>query len=438
MRHTADVIKEIRATAGKNDKRQILKDNEFNTELKAVLKLAYDKSFNYYTTVIPKNLGPVKGLNTLEYALSVMVDQLSKRKVTGKAAKSAVKDLFQTLSQDDRECLTYVIKRDVKAGISAKSILSVWPDLFPYYPYMRCSSKGEVPFPAISELKGDGIFSRWFNREKGIEAKTRNGTPLINIPDYVISDFSEIKQAVYEGEMLIEEDGKVLPREIGNGIINACFLHGKRDLESNQKLRVQLWEIIPEKDYWVGLWAVPRATRLFALEDQLMRANLESLFLTPYRIVNSRKEADDYYREIVAAGGEGTIDKDMDAPYKDGTSKGQIKNKVEEVVELRAIALIPGGEGKKNENTFGSILCESEDGLLRVACTGFSDKLRLEIFENWDYYQYKVMGVKSNGPLPPSKTNPLWSLFLPRHEDWRCNDKDTADTLERIKEVFNV
>ena len=445
MKHAFDVISEVAATSGKLSKRAILKENENNLELKAVLKLAYDRSFNWYTTVIPKITGPVNVTNTLEYALRVLVEELSTRKVSGGAAKELVKTLFHTLNDEDRQCLAWVIKRDVKAGISEKSILEIWPKLVPYFPYMRCSSKGELSAKRLSEVKGDGIFSRWLQKEKTtaplgslLNAHTRNGTPLINLPKDLYKEFTRMGEGAFEGEMLIEEDGKILPREKGNGIINACFIHGKRDLLPNQSLKVQLWELITIEEYWAGLSLTPRLERLSNLEERILEADTESIFLNPYWIVTTHQEAVDHYNEVVAAGGEGTIGKELDAIYKDGTSKDQVKMKVEEVVELYARKLVPSKEGSKNENTFGSILCESACGKLKVAVTGFSDKLRLEIFLNWDYYQDKVMGVKSNGPLPPSKSNPLWSLFLPRHEDWRDTDKNTADTLERIWEVFDV
>jgi DNA ligase-1 len=327
----------------------------------------------------------------------------------------------------------------VKAGISQKTVLKVFPDLFPYFPYMRCSTKGDEEGIRISELKSDGIFSRWFVRAgKCTEGNTRNGTPLINIPEEILEDMNRMYDSAYEGEMLIEEDGKVLPRQVGNGIINACFIHGTRELESNQKMKINLWDMLPEEAYWEGKCTIPRIDRLTNLWDSINSCITgDRIQLTPYRIVKNKAEADEHYREMLALGLEGTITKSVDAIWKDGTSKDQIKKKVEEVVELRAVELIPAKEGSRNEGTFGSILCRSECGLLEVAAKGFTDKMRLDIFENWSYYKDKVIAVKSNGPLPPSKSNPLWSLFLPNFEEWRDHEKDTADDLQYILDVFD-
>jgi DNA ligase-1 len=445
MKHPTEIIRQIQNTQGKKAKVAILEENRDNYMLTRVLELAYNTTLNFYQTKItePKKRSYEPNFNgkpDLEYACLFLQNYLAPREITGDKAKEALYNLAQALSDDDRQCLEWIIKRDVKAGFKQKTILSIWPGLFPYFPYMRCSTKGDESGTRISELKSDGIFSRWFVRGgfagKSMEASTRNGTPLINIPEYTKGCMDKLPDSVYEGEMLILEDGKVLPRQVGNGIINACFIHGTRDLESNQTLKVNLWDILPEKDYWKGKCIIPRFNRLRTLEGYLNLVG-GGVELTPYRIVKSKEEADEHYREMLALGLEGTITKSLDAIWKDGTSKDQIKKKVEEVVELRAVKLIPAKEGSRNEGTFGSILCRSEDRLLEVAAKGFTDKMRLEIFENWGYYEGKVMAVKSNGPLPPSKSNNLWSLFLPNFEEWRDKEKETADDLAYILSVFN-
>ncbi|MDB4311985.1 hypothetical protein N9937_01005 [bacterium] len=453
MKHPAEVIQQVASVSGKLAKRQILRDNEFNEPLKKLLRLTYNGGINYYTTVIPKGDFPVSGVQTLDFALDVMVNDLATRRVSGNAAKDVVKTLFMTLGEDDRQCLTWLIKGDVKAGISAKSILEIWPDLFPYHPYMRCSSKGDIG-EGISELKGDGIFSRWVNTKCdnpdiqhhwcNVKGMTRSGSPLINLNPMFLLEWTTMPEGVYEGEMLIEEDGKILPRQIGNGIINAVFIAGKKDYnkeiaEKGRKVIVKLWDIITLDEYQARLSTTRREERLANLENALeQRDNKHHLQVMEYEFVKDHAQAVDHYRRMRLRGEEGTVWKHKDAPWKDGTSKYQIKMKVEEAVEGRCIGFRPAAEGSKNEDTFGSILYESECGKVQWAATGLSDSLRKEIWESRDYYLGKIGTSKSNGLTPPSKSNKLWSLFLPNHVEWRDKEKTSANTLEEMQEVFKV
>jgi hypothetical protein len=48
-----------------------------------------------------------------------------------------------------------------------------------------------------------------------------------------------------------------------------------------------------------------------------------------------------------------------------------------------------------------------------------------------------IMTVDSNMIMAPSRAGKKWSLFLPRFAEFR-KDKDTADTLEKIKLQFDA
>lgn len=438
-KHPAQIIEEIAAVSGRNEKIAILEANKDNEELKAVLEATYNKSYNWYITSVPKNVNPLKSINTLAYAITILKEQLATRKVSGKKAKTLLEGVYSTLCQDDQKCLGWIIKRDVKCGINEKTILKVFPNLFPVFPYMRCSSKGEVKYPAISDIKADGLFSRWIVREstggKEVTAHTRSGTPLINIPQEVINDFLEMPLGVYEGEILIQEGEDVLPREKGNGLVNAYFISGKRDVAEDHKLYLQLWDTLPEEDFWAGKYDKGREIRLAALQGIINYCSPKNISLIPFKVVNNKREAMEHYQEVVSKGYEGTVIKEMDAIWKDGTSKGQVKNKLEEIVELRIVGYNPAKEGSKNEDTFGSLLCESRCGKLKVSATGIKDDMRRWIHENKDYCLDKVVSIKSNGPI---QNNNEYSLFLPRFVELRDHDKTEANTLEEILEVFNV
>lgn len=108
--------------------------------------------------------------------------------------------------------------------------------------------------------------------------------------------------------------------------------------------------------------------------------------------------------------------------------------KAELEVELEIIGRTMG-KGK-NKNLFGSLTCISSCGRLKVDVGGYTDELRQHISDNFfEQYMGKIITVKANQLLEPSKSNNLYSLFLPRFIEVR-EDRTEADSLERIVDVF--
>ena len=144
-------------------------------------------------------------------------------------------------------------------------------------------------------------------------------------------------------------------------------------------------------------------------------------------IVNSKDKAQAFYRNMIASGKEGAVLKNPTAIWRDGTSKEQVKLKLVCDCDLRVVGF-EKGEGKFAD-TLGSLICQSEDGELQTGVSGFSDKIRHEIWENKEKYIDTVVTVKFNDVM--MKTGEKASLFLPRFVEFR-SDKTTADSLDRI------
>jgi DNA ligase-1 len=159
--------------------------------------------------------------------------------------------------------------------------------------------------------------------------------------------------------------------------------------------------------------------------------------LVDTRIIYSVEEAVAHLEEMVSLGLEGTVLKDGDGIWEDKTSKNCIKLKI--VADGIDLEIIGYTEGKnKNKELFGSVMCQSSDGLLRVNISGFTDDMRLYIHNNRERLIGTIMTVKANSITVPSKNNEYYSLFLPRFEELREGDKDVADDLGRIQEIFKV
>lgn len=100
-------------------------------------------------------------------------------------------------------------------------------------------------------------------------------------------------------------------------------------------------------------------------------------------------------------------------------------------VDLRVVSFNEGTG--KYAGKLGSINFTSADGLLEVSVSGFTDEQRDEIWKNKDNYLNTIWTVKANSLLSKNKKH---SLFLPVIIEQRF-DKTEADTLDKIKEIFN-
>jgi DNA ligase-1 len=434
------ILNELADTSSKNAKIAILQREKSNETLKAVFKAAYDPTINYYIKKIPPYY--TTGGNTLNCGLDFL-DSLSGRTVTGNDAIALLHRALSYVDSDDAEVLSRIIQRDLKVGCSESSANKVWKDLIPEFPYMRCSLPGKVKLDSwkwkdgiYSQLKADSLYANLDVVDGIVTLTSRNGK------EFPIEKFQQIEADSkmlcsslngyrINGELQVSRNGKILPREIGNGILNSVSKGG--DFDDGDIPVYSVWDIIPiESAIPKGKCSWTYAKRFDILKS--IFATTTHIQIIETKIVYSYAEALEHYFEQLAKGLEGTIIKTSTGTWADNTSKDQVKMKLEVLFELRVITFLDGNG--KNADTFGSLWCESQDGLLRVGVgTGLTDDMRLKLFNDPDTLS-SIITVKGNNIMPPTKSNPYYSIFLPVFIEPR-NDKTVADTLQQIQDQFD-
>jgi ATP-dependent DNA ligase len=258
---------------------------------------------------------------------------------------------------------------------------------------------------------------------------------------------------VFDGELLtINESGKFNPRTISNGIFNKCVRNTISEDEA-KTLHVTLWDCIPLEDFKNEYSQLEYAFRFESLSSKLKQFTSSKVSLIPTRIVHSLEQANQHYQELLAAGEEGSILKDRSMLWENKRSKKQLKLKSEVSGEF-VVTGYNVGEGKLVGN-LGSLYIESADGKIVAAMSGFSLKLRSEIWANITNSPVKYSMVESGSEveyfaqpgdtdininsiieceynqLVKGKDNEIYSLFLPRFKCVR-SDKEVANTLEEL------
>lgn len=427
-----DLLELIAASPKKTDKERLLKEADC-PELRRVLVATYNPRLNYYIKKVPSSvICQNENFSDLTW---LMLDSLAKREVTGHEALDQLEATLDFLNLKSKELLTRIIKRDLRAGFSVSTINKVFKGLIPETPYMRCSLLSKVDTSGwdwdkgiFSQTKLDGMFCNIsVVDEDTVVMTSRQGTefPIEEFYDLVehMLTFSEAGYQ-YHGELVvIDTKGNVLPREIGNGIFNSVLKGGS--IPAGHYPKFVAWDMI-ELDVINGLKKCE--TSYWKRLRQLNLVDPSDCFeVSKTRIIHSLDEAYQHYQELLAEGQEGSIIKNPNMLWRDGTSKEQLKLKLEFEVDLKIVGFTQGNG--KNANTFGSISMESSDGLLKVDVSGMSDDLRMYAHLHREELLDTIATVKANDI---TKSSPA-SLYLPRLVEFRL-DKTEADSFERIVE----
>lgn len=436
-----NVIEEIAATPSKNDKQAKVTAAAKSSEFVRVLEAAYNP-LKTYGVRPARPTGPF-GTEQLNDGSWSLVENLRTRATTGDEARWAIEREFASLTEGSANLLWRVIRKDLRAGFSESTINKAVKGLIPEFPYQRCSlpkdSKlGEFNWKrgGLSQEKADGMFAN-LNFDMLADTVTlvsRQGSefPMEEFAVLAAEAKTRLKPHTQShGELLVERDGVILAREVGNGILNSVLSGGT--FGPGERPIYLIWDQIPLAAVQPkGKHDMEYVRRLASIVEQLRQAPGEQIKLIPTRVVHSLADAYSHAAELMQLGKEGTVVKDPSAPWIDGTSKWQVKLKLEFEVDLKIVAIVNGREGTKNEGRPGSLTCVTSDGLLRTDVTVKNEALRKAIEDNPEDFIDRILTVVANDIMKPSDdSDGFHSLFLPRMaEAGYRTDKTEPDSLE--------
>jgi len=435
-----DAIRVIAQESSINAKRELLERYLQDASFKWVITIAMEPLANF--GVLPEYVKPPQGACAVfgERTLNLLGD-LHSRKLTGNEALAHVDYELKHLSPKSSMLLVDILNKDLKANIGVKLVNKAYgAKLLTEHPYMRCSLPKDVKLETwpwergvFSQVKMDGMYATAVCNNS-VDFFTRKGHVFPDNERFKILK-ENIKSAIPEGvqlsgELLVMRGGKFLDRKTGNGILNS-ILKTNADIPANLALCYIAWDMISNEEAKQGKSPREYEQRINELMTCIhMFCKSSHLRAIETNCVYSLEEAQKDFAEKRKAGEEGTIIKRPDGLWKNGTSRDQVKLKEEAEADLCVVSMLEGTG--KNEDLFGSLLCETSDGRLRVAVSGFTDEARAKIFNSWgeDNWAGAIIAVKYNEVIK-QRDSELYSLFLPRFVERRY-DKEEADTLERL------
>jgi DNA ligase-1 len=437
-----DLLLAIAQQPSKNEKIHMLAYGLEDEMFEDIIWHAYDPFIMYGIRNVEE---PFKtGRDMFNNATFTLLDNLAKRRLTGNQAKTIINEHLQTLTPKSQVLFCQILNKSLDAGFDVKSINKAKQSEFiPIKKYMRFSLPKNVkmdkfPFPAFSQEKANGLFVNITKSAGDISMLSRNYQPM-NVYEYydLIFELSpHMKDGYqYHGELLVEVNGEILERKTSNGIIRRVNLGGS--FKPEEKPVFMVWDRVKLSGIANGADDEPYYSRLNNLHFDLLHLSDANLGIAckwtriiDTRIVNNLQEAETHFIELVRQGKEGSMLKKKDMLWRDGTTTGGVKFKKEFECELRVIEFIPGTGA--NKETFGSLLCVTEDGDLSVGVGNLTDALTQEIWNNRGDWLYAIIGVTYSEVICDEKGN--YSLFEPKFIERRY-DKDEADTLEHLLNI---
>lgn len=460
---TYKIIESLAATRSRLEKEAILQAEQNNTELKTFFKLALDPFINFFQKkVFVQEPNKIVDL-TLSEAMVLINARISTRVVTGNAAINEINTVLGRLNSDDAKCIMMILQKDPRAGLGISTVNKIWNGLIQEFPCLLATAwddklAAKLPWATgvISQLKSDGLrINIIIDNSGGVTAYTRAGNELnmFNSFDCLGTKF---KNVVLDGELLSinKATGKFNNRQTSNGICGKAVRNTMSAGEA-ATLHCVAWDAIPLADFMRGRSGLQYKERLTTLQKMMEQIPEYTSIISavPGRIVHSIGQAQEHYQEMLSVGEEGTMVKDPAMLWSDTRSKQQLKLKDCATADL-VVTGYQEGTGKL-VNNLGSLNVETSDGLCKVAMSGFSMKVRSQIYANLtdkpisyvmvidgadaeltanpgdiDVNIGSVVEVKYNQKIK-SRDSQIWSLFLPRFSQTRA-DKTAANSLAEI------
>lgn len=432
-----NILAELNESNSSLHKIAVLTKHKDNALLQRVLQMTNDTVlYTYGVTIlqIDKFTGTLIKTQTLENALDKLESDFCTRKVTGHAALQLAADILVNLTDEDADIIRKIINRDLRINCGKTQINKIWKDLITKPIYMRCDvysakTAKNIKFPALVQLKADGTY-REFTVDNG-EVKSRSRSGESYEYPIIFKAMKSYPDGVYTGELTV----KGYPdRAKGNGLINS-------DNPPHENIVLDLWDYITHDEYYRAsgkdkkdLCSTPYFTRFLNLMKIVV--NSTCVRIIPTTEVNSLKEALKITSDYMTNGYEGAVLKDKAGTFKDGTSKHQLKLKLQIDCEMRITGFTEGSG--KNADYFGAITFTNDEQTIKgkVGVSSMTEDLRDWFHANRTKVLGKIMSVQFND-LSKAEGNDYHALSHPRYIELR-EDKSETDTLETVLKLRDM
>ena len=449
---SAQFIKQLNEDNGRLHKEEVLSQALTAANLGSEVAIRFlcglTACYNPYETFgikqIPESVGIVDAENPWEDFFDLL-QSLSDRRLTGHAARDAINDMSYRFNSDDWNLfLAPILRRDMRSGISATTINKIVKKTNYEIPVFSCqlatNSEGRPEMRGTKRLepKLDGVRVLMVVRQGTVNPETtsvvcysRNGKVFENfahIEEQVRTNVREIIAAaskVNDVQSGILRHGFIFDGEVvGNSFQELMRQARRKDNVAAEDSVFHVFDILPLADFQRGYWNAQLSKRIALLEAMQSAFNkMPNAELLPHLQVDldtgeGKNQLERYAKDMVAAGFEGIMIKNLDAPYLCKRSTDWMKWKPTITVDLEVIGLEEGTG--RNKNRLGALVCNGVDDGKEItvnAGSGFSDAERDSLWEDRNLIVGRTVEIMADAIT--QNQDGTYSLRFPRFVRFR-------------------
>jgi len=388
--HKEDVIKQAYEMA--------VLENESCKMFLEFVNNAYNPYITFGLRQVPEISEGITGRENPWEDFDVLLSHLADRKITGNEARDSVQAMADRFDTDEwNNFCRNVIRKDLRCGISDKTFNKVVKGSLYEIPIFGCqlatNCEGRPEMRGIKRLepKLDGV--RVLLHVTGSAHSvcySRNGKVFENfehIQEQIQKNFHKLVAA--NGDRTLKYgfwlDGEVTGRSFQELMRQA---RRKEDVNASDSV-FNVFDIIPSDDWGRGYWNAQLHKRIDILEklrpiiDDMPNVELLTHINVDLSTIEGQNQLKRYANDMVVAGFEGIMIKDINSPYECKRNTSWLKWKPTITVDLTVVN-IEEGTGR-NEGRLGALVCEGiDDGkTIRVNVgSGYSDSDRDDYWTN--------------------------------------------------------
>jgi DNA ligase-1 len=393
MNEACSYLEKISKTSSRNEKEAILqhiksKGGDLERDFKFLMETALNPFLNYGVAEIEEQT-PYVGETNYEQLVNlrkILVDRVTR----GNEARILLRVTLNVENQTTRHWLIKCFSKDMRAGISEKTINKVWPRLIPTFEVALCKSfddLGELPKGTwIAEPKMDGLRALMFVSKSGKvqQVVSRNNKPMYNI-DRIIKQVEDI-------DFKMDEDF-ILDGEMGNDWNeSASILHTSNgEHPAEEKLIYYVFDMVTVSEF-TSRKTAPWHQRMVRLIPLTLSNKSNVIDIKERKDARTYAEAHNAYTLYLAEGFEGAVLKEINSEYPFGRSKYWLKWKPVETFDVKIVGYEEGTG--QNKGKLGAFIVNHKGKKVNIG-GGYTQEQREEFWRIRDKMIGKVIEVEA-------------------------------------------
>ena len=416
---SASFIKQLNEDNGRLHKEDVLKQaltaaklgNTVSIKFLHGLRLCYNPYVTFGVKQVPDSIGIVDAENPYDEFFDLL-NKLISRSLSGHAARDAIQDLSEQFDSDEWNLfLAPILRRDMRSGISVTTVNKICKGTEWEIPVFSCqlatNSENRPEMKGVKRLepKLDGVRvlmvvippSGMF--DGAVTCYSRNGKIFENfthIEEQVLNNVRQLVSAAGRTDGIqsgILNEGFVFDGEVvGNSFQELMRQARRKENVAAEDSVFHVFDVLPLADFKRGHWNAQLYKRIDLLRNmQNAIDKMPNVELLPHLRVNldeheGRSVFERYCRDMVEAGYEGVMIKDLEAPYICKRSTFWMKYKPTITVDLEVIGLEEGTG--RNQGRLGALVCHGVDDGKEITVnvgSGFSDTDRDQYWTDRNY-----------------------------------------------------